>query len=204
MEREIISGQIYKHFKNKFYQIVTVARHSETKEMLVIYQQLYGDFEVYARPLDMFMSEVDHEKYPEVKQKYRFELVKKKSVCNIILDENKSEQISDEEITLYRDKKINDFIEESCEVDNNIVNNIISENEFEKVNPYLLMFLDAETFEEKRNVLIQAKNDIDNRLIDDIAVSLDVTIDEGELEERFKSLLLCLDTFSRYEVNRFR
>ena len=66
------------------------------------------------------------------------------------------------------------------------------------------MFLDAETFEEKRAVLLQAKNDIDDRLIDDIAVSIDVTIDEGEIDERFKSLLHCLDTFSRYEVNRLR
>lgn len=82
MERDVKIHGVYKHFKGDYYLVEDVANHSETKEKYVVYRRLYGDNSLWIRPLDMFLSEVDHEKYPNVKQKYRFELQDIQSVAN--------------------------------------------------------------------------------------------------------------------------
>ena len=175
MDRTPKPGELYRHFKNKLYQIVTVATHSETGEKLVIYQALYDDFGVYARPLDMFVSEVDHEKYPDVKQKYRFEKITLKDK-----PEDMPEPDADEGQAPDAD-------------------------EGQAPDPRLMEFLDADTFEEKYNILVSMRDTITDRLIDDIAVVMDVVVPEGPLQKRYDDLKNTIKTRQYYEFsNRLR
>ena len=71
---EVKINRIYRHFKGNLYLVEDIAIHSETEEKYVVYRALYGENKLYIRPYNMFISKVDHIKYPEIKQKYRFEL----------------------------------------------------------------------------------------------------------------------------------
>ena len=77
--REILPNHIYKHFKGNYYKVLLIAKNTETEENMVVYQALYGDYGYFVRPYDMFASKVDANKYPDIKQEYRFELIKNPS-----------------------------------------------------------------------------------------------------------------------------
>ena len=205
MERHIpVTGEIYRHFKNKLYQIVTVATHSETGERLVVYQALYGDFSCCARPLEMFLSEVDHDKYPEVTARYRFEQVDKETLtpvhakASVYTNESSENNNKDANVVeVLESKNIDANTDEVLESKN--IDADVDENG--EVNGDLLAFLEAETFEEKRNVLVYIRPRITDELINSMAASLDVTVEDGDLETRYMSLYNCVSTFEKYEVN---
>lgn len=173
MERKIYPGQIYRHFKNKLYQIITVAEHTESGEKMVVYQALYGEFGTYVRPYDMFASEVDHEKYPEVTQKYRFELINLPDPGNTVSSGKMTETAAEPEYG-------------------------------ETVNEDLLKFLELYTLEEKLEMFRELRKKMDDHLLDSIAASLDIVVEEAPLAQRYQEVLSCLETMEHFECNRFR
>lgn len=194
-----LPGEKYLHFKNKLYQVIAVAKHSETMEPYVVYQALYGDFGVYIRPYDMFVSEVDHEKYPEVTQKYRFAYV----------DHTKNETLRTERAE-HKKIPVNQNVEQQENVPDVTAavsaaelqeqNMVQRESDMEEqINPWLLRFLDTDTMEEKYQIVCDIKNDITDRLIDDLAVAVDVVIPEGKLTDRYEQLKYCIRTRQKYE-----
>lgn len=204
MERVPKNGEIYRHFKNKLYQIIGIATHSETKEPLVIYQALYGGFGTYARPLAMFVSEVDHNKYPDVKQKYRFTRVEMNAdgTWHCVEEEDNTgivEIRSDSENAAEQQSDLKNVAKQQ-------ETGIQAENpDEERPDPKLMEYLDAETFDEKYNVLVSMRDCITDKLVDDIAVVMDVVIPEGDLMNRYDALKMALRTKQKYEsANRLR
>lgn len=204
-ERIIVPGQIYRHFKGKQYQIICVAHHSETEESLVVYQALYGEFGICARPYDMFISEVDRVKYPEVTQKYRFELVGKVGPLGMSGNVSKSDKTN-----MNENGSETGFIEKKDEVDKEVVvekkDNVINDNEVMEENigidPILLDFLNAKTYATKKEIFAKAKKTADDKLLNDIAVSLDFVLPEGDLTAKYEAIHSCLNAHARFEVNR--
>lgn len=198
-------GEIYRHFKNNLYQVICVATQSETKEKLVIYQALYGDFSFYARPYDMFISEVDHNKYPEVKYKYRFSLV---------LQENKNLSIGKKEVSIDKrevpidkrevsiDKNEVPIEKKEVSIDKKGVSIDKKEEEQNKSYEYMIKFLDENDLEKKLLILDEMKSFITDGMIDNIAASLDIVIDDGELDQRFMELKYAIHTKAKYESER--
>ena len=177
MDRTPKPGEFYRHFKNKLYQIVTVATHSETGEKLVIYQALYDNIGVYARPLDMFVSEVDYEKYPDVKQKYRFERITPQT-------KQTDTQVKSEAVRQSAAK-----MPEAGSVQVQTSKAQVADADDDQApNPQLIKFLDADTLEEKYNILVSMSDTITDRLLDDMAVVMDVVLPEAPLMERYEDL----------------
>lgn len=186
------AGEFYKHFKNKLYQILTIAIHTETGEEMVVYQALYDDFKVYVRPMELFLSEVDHEKYPDSIQKYRFEKYEFK-------DERQLETniVNKESIFLEEEKALEEAKKKELEEQ-------IQQTKIETKKLGLMDFLEADTCQEKLNVLNGLERSINETMIDNIAISLDLAITEGSIESRVEEIRDYLLTRIRFESNRGR
>ncbi len=187
-------GERYRHFKNKDYQIVAIAKHSETGEEMVVYQALYDNFEVYVRPLSMFLEEIDRSKYPNATQQHRFERITDMQMECYRLGNAQTAQTdpSDTESAESIDtENTNDSDLHSADTDNGI-------------HPSLMAFLDADSDEERYRIVSSMEDIVDNHMIDTMAVVLDLVIDDGELLDRYQELKRCLRTRIQFEAKRLR
>ncbi|MCR5516818.1 MAG: DUF1653 domain-containing protein [Lachnospira sp.] len=216
MSRKLVIGGFYKHFKNKLYKVDNIVYHSETKEALVLYQALYGDFKQYVRPLDMFMSEVDHVKYPEVKQKYRF--------SQVSLDEFGNVSPIDEAETTFSKAEEGSAAASQIEAVKPVVEATFSKEESsaaasqaeatspetdssskeDRIASLVEKFLDSKEYEDKLDALLLLNNNINDDLIDLFAESLDIVVEKGSLADRVRSLKAVLQAHTKYEGGRLR
>ena len=164
------AGEFYMHFKGKLYQIVTVAIHTETEEPLVVYQAMYGTFKTYARPLAMFLSEVDHEKYPDVQQIYRF---RKVELC----ENAEAERV--DEVTAQENEY--DETEETADIEP------------------LLKFLDETDLHERLNILLQYRDRITETMLESMGMAMDCVLNGKTLEEKYYELDKVIRTKLQYE-----
>ncbi len=223
MERRPEIGELYRHFKGRLYQVIAVAKHSETGEELVIYQAMYGDFQVYARPLAMFVSEVDRVKYPQVEQQYRFEKVDRRTLAQAPADaeqrstDTHAAPAAGDVRSMPRAAMPKDMRGTQAEAVARRMREVAaSRAEQEKqeqqersdqsggVSPRLMEFFDAKSMEERYNILVSMRDEVDDHMINSMAVVMDVVIPEGELSERYEQLKRCVRTRQRYETERLR
>lgn len=151
---EVIIGQIYQHFKGDLYKVLNIALHTETGEKMVIYQALYDESKVYARPYDMFISKVDRDKYPDVEAEFRFTKV--------------------------------------------------DENNVKLVHPMVMKFLDAYELVDKLNILADMRTIVNNEMVNTMAYSMDIELNDGDVEERYLELYNALSLREKLEGGRLR
>lgn len=189
MERVVHPGEFYRHFKNKLYQVIAVASHSETGEEMVVYQALYGDYRTYVRPLDMFLSEVDHEKYPEVRQRYRFE--------RVTFAEGKNDAVSE---------GIGPAVLSAA----GEAGQTVSGPEPPDVpgssgpHPALLRFLDAGTYEERMASLKELEKTAGQAELDSLYVVLDMKPQPGTVREQLEGIRRSLSMQKHYDGGHLR
>ena len=199
--------EIFRHFKGKTYKIVTLATDSETGEDMVVYQAQYGDFKTYVRDLDMFMSEVDLNKYPNATQKYRFERVSAEGDETIDTQIPKVSPVSapDDSISAVRSGKGYTRPADVEPRKSTIMDKTVDEEAKElNLDPLVIEFMDADLAVEKNEILSRLRPTITNDMIDIMAMSLGVVIEAGDVYDRFNDLRTCLNTIEKFESTRLR
>lgn len=181
MERTPRPGEIFYLTKDEPYQVITMGIHKETCENMVIYQALFGEYNTYVLPLSKFIVEVQGD-------------ISKLHTPIVHTPDTPKTQNEQSEKILNEDERNEDAGNEDKE----------NSDSWENVNQVLLSFLDAETYSNKLEIITAHIKEIDDRLINNMAASLDCTVDDGPMDQRLQGLICCLKQLSRFEVRRRR
>lgn len=188
MNREVKKGQIYRHFKGNLYEVMGIATHTETEEELVIYRPCDSDNDQvrsFARPLDMFLSEVDHVKYPDVKAKYRFTLVTWEDREDSEDTDNLDDSKNSSEGTVLNDDSAS----------------VGSEGYLDE---QLEKLLDAKSYGEKAELLYALRDRLTKEMIRTICITHDIELNSTDIMDQYEELKSYMLTMEKYESTRLR
>ena len=196
-----VAGQIYKHFKGNLYKVLAVAVHTESEEKLVVYQSVDNPDRVFARPLEMFMSDIDRFRYPLIRAKYRFTLVSEPE------EETNGEETKEEEAkeeTLNEDTRGEDVKDEETEEQSDDDSAVYKDNGELVIDPYVEGVLDEKEFSKKIEFFEMLRGKCTEDMLTTIAISLDIQLQEGSIEDKYSQILRTLKMHEKYETSRLR
>ena len=229
--RRPLPQEIYRHFKGRLYQVLTIARHSETGEELVIYQALYGEYEVYARPLEEFTSEVDRDRYPDAGQKLRFEriggytedghrfLMGSADVLDrmaagtdtVVHREPQTEAPAGADSAVAGAERAPSGIERAASSQHgtagrlDVMSRTIEEEaESLGMDPLVVAFLDADSVAERIRILDKLRMSVTDDMLDIMSMAVDTESPGRDVYERFSALRDSLAMRERFESTRLR
>ncbi len=199
--RKPVAGEFYEHFKGKLYQVKMLAKDAGSGEEAVVYQAMYPPYDHFVRPLSEFMSGVDREKYPDAKQEKRFE--------KVVLP------VDQRAVAAPESSVAEDFEEAFEEVSEEEFHKVLLDGTAEKHLEHrmsgdeiarrgLLHFLDAGSFQEKRQIFLSLKPYLNDIQLNNIAVTLDFVLEETERDAQYDAILKCLNALEHYEGRRLR
>ncbi|MDY4429003.1 MAG: DUF1653 domain-containing protein [Lachnospiraceae bacterium] len=191
-----VAGQIYKHFKGNLYKVLAVAVHTESEEKLVVYQSVENPDRVFARPLEMFMSDIDRFRYPLIRAKYRFTLVSEPE------EETNGEETKEE--TPNEDTKEEDVKDEETEEQSDDDSAVYKDNGELVIDPYVEGVLDEKEFSKKIEFFEMLRGKCTEEMLTTIAISLDIQLQEGSIEDKYSQILRTLKMHEKYETSRLR
>ena len=197
-------GEFYRDVENRLYQIITMAKHTETGEELVVYQALYGAYPITAAPLLLFNRRVDETIHPWAEQEYWFEPVKfltgKRTGNKDFLPEEGQEEYFDEEGDAFEDVSFEELSEDELSPSSAAE----SERKGSTAIEWLEKFLDAESYEKQLEVLAQMRGKVGKRELDSICLVLGIPASSGDEDSQIFNIKKHLETRMRYDNRRLR